>query len=75
MKICMFCGEMISPHPLHKTEKGICATCTKEHTGIDVEDEIDTGRPKMRGKHMVIKKSQAQILMEKRQKELGKKFY
>ena len=80
---------MISPYPMHKQKKGICADCQNETTkmiastmGVKeiperllVQEEIDNGRPKIRGKHMVIQKSQAQILMEKRQKELGRRFY
>lgn len=68
MKICFMCGAMISPYPMHKMEKGLCEDCGGE-------PETDTGRPKMKGKHMVVQKSQAQILMEKRKKELGKRYY
>jgi hypothetical protein len=89
MKICLHCGAMISPYPMHKTEKGICADCHNETISMVAsamgvkeipnhmlaKDEVDTGRPKIRGKHMVIQKSQAQILMEKRQRELGRRFY
>jgi DNA-directed RNA polymerase subunit M/transcription elongation factor TFIIS len=77
MKICMFCGAMISPHPMHKQEKGTCDDCLKDF-GISERidpNPVDNGRPKMRGKHMVVQKSQAQIMMEKRKKELGPRYY
>ncbi|MCK9593598.1 MAG: hypothetical protein M0Q91_16465 [Methanoregula sp.] len=85
MKICSECGEMISPYPIHKEVFGTCDTCTKELeesleriTGKPVflgRNETDNSRPKIKGKHMIIQKSHAQILMEKRKKELGKRFY
>lgn len=76
MEICMRCGTMISPHPLHKTKSGLCADCMRD-LGVNVPDDPvnDGPRPKLKGKHMVVQKSQAQLLMEKRQRELGKRYY
>jgi len=68
---------MISPHPMNKQDWGICADCMRENGHGDVPDDPvnDGPRPKISGKHMIMQKSQAQILMEKRQKELGRRFY
>jgi len=67
MKICLECGEMISPYPMHKTEHGLCSTCAEE-SGIDVSPEIDHNRPKIKGKHMIIQKPQGQIDVEMRER-------
>jgi len=72
MKVCLHCGSMISPHPIHKTESGYCATCARE-LGFSCPDDpvTDGGRPRMRGRHMVIKKTPAEIEIERRRKERG----
>jgi hypothetical protein len=83
MKVCLHCGAMISPHPMHREVPGICADChnetldmvtsamgmktTPEH--LKAVDEIDTNRPKLRGKHMMIQKTPAEIAIEKRRNE------
>jgi len=69
---------------MHRSVPGICADChnetldmicesmgkkTPEH--LKVIDEIDTNHPKLRGKHMVIKKTPAEIAIEQRRKERG----
>jgi hypothetical protein len=82
MEICLHCGAMISPHPMHRTIKGICADCHNDTLGMVADamgmkvpehlkavDEIDTNRPKLRGKHMVIRKTPAEIAIEQRRKE------
>ena len=84
MKICMHCGAMISPHPMHREVYGVCAAChneTLEMVGkaMDVKipdhmkarDEIDNNRPKLRGKHMTIRKTPAEIAIEQRRKARG----
>jgi len=66
---------MMSPYPIHKDTTGFCADCARD-MGINVPDDpVNTNRPKIRGKHMVVQKSQAQIMMEKRKKELGSRYY
>ncbi len=85
MKVCMDCGAMISPYPIHKETLGTCDDCNKDLedmferlTGIRPDlgrNEVDHNRPKLKGKHMIVKKSQAQILIEKRQRELGRRYY
>lgn len=79
MKVCGRCGTMISPHPMHKQETGTCDECLKElgiHDPYFLNNEgINGDRPKIKGKHMVIKKSQAQLAMEKRKRELGSRYY
>lgn len=89
METCLHCGAMISPYPMHKNKIGVCADCQNETTqmitsamGIKeipdhlvAHDKIDNNRPKLKGKHMVMHKSQAQILMEKKQRELGRRYY
>jgi len=83
MNICAKCGAMISPHPMHRNTIGICAECHNENLSMVAQamgikkipehllaqDEIDNGRPKMRGKHMVMKKSSEQAAIEQRQKD------
>jgi hypothetical protein len=78
---------MISPYPMHGTKRGICANCHNETIGMIAKamgmekvpdhlletDRVDVKRPKMRGKHMVVQKSQAQILMEQRDRNLQSK--
>jgi len=79
---------MISPYPIHKEKKGICADCHNDTLdmvgkamGIEIPEDLKAheqivdSRPKIKGKHMVIQKSQAQILMEKRKRELGQRYY
>jgi hypothetical protein len=61
---------------MHKQDWGICADCMRDGGHENVQDDpVDTNRPKIRGKHMMIQKSQAQILMERRKRELGRRFY
>jgi hypothetical protein len=78
---------MISPHPMHKTVWGICSDCHNENlemvaNAMGIKDVpeymkapadpvIDGGRPRMRGRHMVIKRTQAEIEIERRRKERG----
>lgn len=83
MKVCGKCGAMISPHPMHRNTTGICAECyndnlrmfagamgmTKIPDHLLEVDEVDNGRPKMRGKHMVMRKSSEQAAIEQRQKD------
>lgn len=70
MKVCLSCGSMISPYPMHKEETGICEDCFKD-MGIDHKNPVDNNRPKIKGKHMVIEKSPGQIEAEKRSKQRG----
>ena len=76
MKTCLLCGAMISPYPIHKEETGTCSDCLRDLGVRNVSpDPVDDDRPKIKGKHMIVKKSQAQTMMEKRKKELGRRFY
>jgi hypothetical protein len=82
MKICFHCGAMISPHPMHRDISGVCADCHNEALSMVAsamgmkevpehllaKDDIDNGRPKMRGKHMIMRKSSEQKAIEDRQK-------
>ena len=82
MKICLECGEMISPYPIHKTEHGTCDNCSREWEkelglpeGTFGNNPIENSPPKIKGRHMIVKKSQAQILMEQKKRQLGKRYY
>ena len=76
MKTCLFCGVMISPHPMHKETTGICAKCFREQyaaaggdpSTIPDDATTDSGRPKLKGKHMVVTKSPEQKTIEQRKK-------
>ena len=65
MKICLKCGAMMSPYPMHGTKHGICADCGGH-------DEEDTNRPKISGKHMKIEKSPEQKAQAKLKKSLAR---
>lgn len=67
MKICLECGSMISPYPMHKEETGICDDCF----GLGSTNPVDHCRPKIKGKHMIIEKSPEQIGVENRRKQRG----
>jgi|GEM_PF-6893035 len=73
MKICTICGNMISPHPMHRDIGDICADCKNEMFApfgltFDLDPTTDHGRPKLKGKHMIVTKSPEQKEIEQRRK-------
>lgn len=70
MEICMECGAMISPYPMHKEKLSICDECA----GVSGHNPVDHSRPKIKGKHMIIEKPKEQIEIEKRQRQRMRGF-
>lgn len=84
MKTCLRCGSMISPHPYHKDEMGLCDDCKADDEkvlgfapGTFGRQGIDQNRPKKRGKHLVMEKTPAEREIEQRQRDMKvrRRFY
>jgi hypothetical protein len=64
---------MISPHPIHRDIGGICSDCKNDMFAplgvtFDPDPTTDIGRPKLKGKHMIVTKSPEQKAIEQRKK-------
>lgn len=53
---------MISPYPMHRDESGLCEDCGGNNP-------VDNNRPKIKGKHMIIRKTQEEKDIATRQKQ------
>jgi hypothetical protein len=67
MKTCLECGAMISPYPMHRDESGLCDECGGNNP-------VENNRPKIKGKHMIICKTQEEkdIAMRQRSRFAGR---